>query len=390
MSSHRRSHSTHRGDSRDDCDQEEHRRKITKRQCEACSHYALEHKRLCSDCLSNAAGPSTSDQISHLMNWMQTSFVDSMASAISKGTEKAVKTVTQRSRDSLTDVYSDKGSESNFDLEKVEPLILALRKILELDSEDGSSTNHDKMFKYRKKANHLLPIHKVIKEEIKTEWEQPDQKFFVTKKMNKMYPFDTEETKDWEEPPKVDAAITRVARKTTLPVDEGISLRDVMERKQDNTLKKATVAGSICKPAVAITSVARAMKLWLHNLEDALTNRVSRDQILEDLQIVKLATDYIAEASLDAIRCSAKNMGVSCYLGLNSTTSFPKPQLGKAHFSPKTEEGKEISGTPGINNRSRKPNLIDQAKEITISHHGRNPIPFVLSKEKTKITKKQA
>lgn len=70
---------------------DEHRWKSARTECEACNNLALDNKKRCQDCLNSAAGSSSSDQISHLMNWMQTSFVDSMESVISKGTESAMK-----------------------------------------------------------------------------------------------------------------------------------------------------------------------------------------------------------------------------------------------------------------------------------------------------------
>ncbi|XP_041428170.1 lamina-associated polypeptide 2-like [Xenopus laevis] len=202
--------------------------------------------------------------------------------------------------------------DSAFNTDLVEPLIKALRKTLDLEDKLQSPTKKDKMFKSIAKKNHLFPIHEFIKKTVDSEWENPDRKFTVSRRFRKMFPFPSDQSKAWEFAPKVDAAITRVARRTTLPVDEGVSLRDPMERRQDASLKRAYVAGgATCKAAVAITSVTRANNIWLQELEEAIKKGEDRSKLAHMLQDIKVANDFVAEASMDVVKLAGKSMSLS-------------------------------------------------------------------------------
>ncbi|XP_041417850.1 uncharacterized protein LOC121393428 [Xenopus laevis] len=123
--------------------------------------------------------------------------------------------------------------------------------------------------------------------------------------MKKMYPYAEGDVSRWTNPPKVDAAITRVARKTTLPVDEGVSLKDPVERRQDTVLRKAySVSGLLCKPAVAVTCVAKASKIWLQEIETELQLAGDKDKVGH-----LVAIDFITDASLEVLKLAARNMG---------------------------------------------------------------------------------
>lgn len=67
---------------------------------------------------------------------------------------------------------------------------------------------------------------------------------------------------------KWNVSLQRLARHITLPLEETVSFKDSMEQKADLKLKKIfTTAGVSCRPAVALTSIARVVRVWASNVE---------------------------------------------------------------------------------------------------------------------------
>lgn len=58
-------------------------------------------------------------------------------------------------------------------------------------------------------------------------------------------------------------------------------------------------------------SLARANRIWLTNVEEALQRRVSRKEILISLEEIKLVNDLCAEDSLDILKLLARSMWFS-------------------------------------------------------------------------------
>lgn len=58
-------------------------------------------------------------------------------------------------------------------------------------------------------------------------------------------------------------------------------------------------------------SLARANRIWLTNVEEALQRRVSRKEILISLEEIKLVNDLCAEDSLDILKLLAGSMWFS-------------------------------------------------------------------------------
>lgn len=89
--------------------------------------------------------------------------------------------------------------------------------------------------------------------------------------------------------PKVDASLQSLAGHIIVPLKEMVSFEDCMERMADSELKKFfTTAGAACRPAVALTSIARVIKDWSSSLDFALSYC---------LQGLKLSAEFIAEAA---------------------------------------------------------------------------------------------
>lgn len=109
--------------------------------------------------------------------------------------------------------------------------------------------------------------------------------------------------------PRVDASVMRLAGNTTLLLEDAVSIRDIFDRRIDTDVKKTyQVAGGACKPAVALTSVSRAARTWTDNIELALKQGIDSDNIIKTLGELKLASDFIAEAAIDILKCLAQTM----------------------------------------------------------------------------------
>ncbi|XP_044159938.1 uncharacterized protein LOC122945122 isoform X1 [Bufo gargarizans] len=84
-----------------------------------------------------------------------------------------------------------------------------------------------------------------------------------------------------------------------------------MERKADALLRKSWEASMYnIKTNIAATSVARSMYLWLGDLENHLSNKTSREEILQSIPLLKSATGFLADASAESIRFCAKEAGL--------------------------------------------------------------------------------
>ncbi|XP_041425047.1 uncharacterized protein LOC121395520 [Xenopus laevis] len=206
----------------------------------------------------------------------------------------------------------DMEEDSNFDLAVIDPLIKAVRQTLTFPMEPAKLSSADKLFPSLKKRSVCFPVHASIKDIIMAEWEKTEKRPQTAGKCLKKYQFAEEDSKFWDSSPKVDAAVVRLARKTTLPVDDAAAFREPMEKKIEFNLKKSFgAAGAACRPAVALTSVSRALKVWLAEVEEAISSNVKRPKVLEMLADCKLAVDFMSEASIDLVHFMARSLALS-------------------------------------------------------------------------------
>ena len=69
--------------------------------------------------------------------------------------------------------------------------------------------------------------------------------------------------------PLVDAALMRLVRYVTLPLEDTVSFKDHLERRIDSDLKRIYLtAGSVCKPIMALAAVSKALEAWSDNVND--------------------------------------------------------------------------------------------------------------------------
>ncbi|XP_069610783.1 uncharacterized protein [Ranitomeya imitator] len=112
-----------------------------------------------------------------------------------------------------------------------------------------------------------------------------------------------EETKIWEFVPKVDIPVAKVSKKTAIPFEDSSGLKDPMDKRSEDLLKKAWEASAaIMKTNIVATSVARSMSMWVEKLETQINNKTPRDDILKALPLLRIATDLMADVSAESQR----------------------------------------------------------------------------------------
>lgn len=110
-----------------------------------------------------------------------------------------------------------------------------------------------------------------------------EKRSFIPKAIKRRYPFD-EDSANWDSILKVDVPIAKVTKHTSLPFEDASHLKDPMDSKAENLIKKIWEAAlALLRPGVAATCVARTLNVWLDQLEYHLQNKTPRDQILESL-----------------------------------------------------------------------------------------------------------
>ncbi|KAM4796010.1 retinoblastoma-associated protein [Rhinophrynus dorsalis] len=107
--------------------------------------------------------------------------------------------------------------------------------------------------------------------------EKGDRRIGLTKRFNKMYPFKEEDVSAWNSAPKIDPAISHIAKKTIIPMADGSALKDAMDRKMESALKKQfAIIGQDLKAATALACVTRTIRIWLNELEEKIDSNVEQ------------------------------------------------------------------------------------------------------------------
>lgn len=129
-----------------------------------------------------------------------------------------------------------------------------------------------------------------IKELMEDKWAKPDRKPAVQNRINKLYPFCQSDLETWDSPPKA------------LPLEETFSFKYSMEGRADSKLKVFTTAGAACRPAVGLTSISRAVRVWSSNLESSFCSHPEEELLSSSLQGLKLSAVFIAKVAVDLVR----------------------------------------------------------------------------------------
>ncbi|KAM4045328.1 lamina-associated polypeptide 2, isoforms alpha/zeta-like [Anomaloglossus baeobatrachus] len=188
-------------------------------------------------------------------------------------------------------------------------LLRAVRKTMMVEEQEKPRSVQDEMFGgLRSQRHRVFPVNSHVRAMIMEEWQEAEKKLVIPREFRTRLPFEPNDIKDWEEVPKIDVPVAKVARKTAIPFEDSSGLKDPMDRKADNLLKRAwEAAATTIKTNIAATSVARSMSRWLDDLESQLVDRAPMESVHESISLLKLATGFMADASAESIRFSARN-----------------------------------------------------------------------------------
>lgn len=215
---------------------------------------------------------------------------------------------TSKEQDSLSD---NEGLEvsAGFDFGLIEPFVKSVKEAIGWEEPQEVQPKQRKYFPQLKKEPETFPFIDELEDLIKEEWQRPEKKSSLNNRLQKLYPLKEPKVNPLVSPPVVDASLMRLARHVTLPLEDAVTFRDVLDRKIDTDLKRAYLsAGGACRPAIALAAVGRAISSWSSNTEKLVLEGADQEKIVKALQELSLAGDFVAEASVDTIRSASKSM----------------------------------------------------------------------------------
>ncbi|XP_075189469.1 uncharacterized protein LOC142286388 [Anomaloglossus baeobatrachus] len=197
-----------------------------------------------------------------------------------------------------------------FSNDDMDELLRAVWDTMVVEDEDEKATRsiQEEMFgglRTRKKVG--FPVHEIIRDMVLQEWEALQKHLEIPRELRNRFLLEEDPTCCWEVP-KVDVHVARVARKTTLPFEDSLQLKDSMDRKMDSLLRKSWETSVVLhKTGVASTCVARSLSRWLGQLEEHLTRDTPKEGLLPSLPLLQKATGFLADASAESVRVAARN-----------------------------------------------------------------------------------
>ncbi|KAM5191488.1 uncharacterized protein ACMZJ9_021274 [Mantella aurantiaca] len=210
-----------------------------------------------------------------------------------------------------SDSEEDSSSEDEpevFDYALIQPLIKAVKKAMRWEEPRAEPSPKNRLFKRASKTVATFPFSDEVRDILSEEWGKVDRRP-PNNRLARMYPFKAKEVAMLENPPQVDVALLRLAKHVTLPLEDTTSFKDVLDRRMENDLKRVyTSAGVACKPAVAVASVSKALEVWTEDVEEAVSAGATSAETINTLREMKVAANFIAEASVDLIKLLARVM----------------------------------------------------------------------------------
>ncbi|XP_069804450.1 uncharacterized protein [Dendropsophus ebraccatus] len=89
-------------------------------------------------------------------------------------------------------------------------------------------------------------------------------------------------------------------------------MKDPMDKRAEVYLRKNWEATTATfKPLVATTSVARATEIWVAQLKEQIRSGATTEELLSKFPIIEGSVSFMAEASADALRLSARSAALS-------------------------------------------------------------------------------
>ncbi|XP_069615747.1 lamina-associated polypeptide 2, isoforms alpha/zeta-like [Ranitomeya imitator] len=232
------------------------------------------------------------------------------SSPVSEMDSDSVSSDSHPSSSSSEDVES---SRTCLSLDRINHLVKAVNNTMGIEETQPECSIQDIMFRgIDRKSRRVFPVVEKIKSLIMKEWKKPERKGSLPPAFKRRYPFEEEASASWDKVPKLDAAVAKACKNSSLPFEDLGNLKDPLDRKADVFLKGAweTSAGSL-RPAVAATCTARSLMVWLGHLEDQLKDKVPRSEILSSMPMIQDAAAFLSDASADSVRLAARSSALS-------------------------------------------------------------------------------
>ncbi|XP_077129922.1 uncharacterized protein LOC143785132 [Ranitomeya variabilis] len=371
--------------------------KTKNRECALCKNpLAVQYRKdLCADCINKTIQEETPNFTTSLKAIIQAEIKDSLKLALSEprggsrrastesdtsqrqGSHKTSRSpstspASVHSSDSSSD--SDSGGRPCLPTEDVDKLVKAVRSAMGLKEEKTPRSLEDVMFGgLEERRKRTFPVNAKIKALIEKEWKRPEKMGSLPSSSKRRYPFENKDSEPWEKIPKIDGAVAKCLKKSSLPLEDSGVLKDPLDKKADGFLRhiwEASAGG--LKPAIAGTCTARALMVWLQQIEDQLRDKVPRSDILANISLVQGAAAFLADSSADSARLTARAASLSnaarralwlkgCPGDLPSKHKLCSiPCDGQLLFGKKLEEilehaGDKKKGFPNIPKESKKP-----------------------------------
>lgn len=139
----------------------------------------------------------------------------------------------------------------------IELFIVAMKEAIQWKEATDFPSKSRKYFPNLKLKTPVFPLIEWINEIVLDEWRKVDKR---PDTHNRFYVV-----------PMVHASVMRLPLNTTLPLEDTLSFRDILNCRIDSDLKKMYhVTEGAWKSAVALTSVSSAARTWTDNIELAL------------------------------------------------------------------------------------------------------------------------
>lgn len=217
---------------------------------------------------------------------------------------------------SLQDPIASSGDPSDSDSDSVrdddvasamQALIRAVRDSLHIQDESATPSQGDVSFRRTKRQPLVFPNHEDFEALVAREWKHPDKRVHASKKFDVLFPFSEELVSKWSVPPGVDPPISRLAKSTTIPLPDGASLSDSVDKRIDSLSKSLfAAAGASLRPAFAASWVSKACTVWAKQLAQGLASGAPQEELSDLASQLVHASKFMCEASLESARLAAK------------------------------------------------------------------------------------
>ncbi|KAM4028656.1 lamina-associated polypeptide 2, isoforms alpha/zeta-like [Anomaloglossus baeobatrachus] len=282
------------------------RKSVRTKKCAVCHSHLSEscRKQLCDPCIAELV----SSEQNSLLTDMRAMIREEVQSVIAKEGEISYDSDSQLEEETAGPA-PEEGRRYLFSSCDTDELLRAVRKTMMVEEQEKPRSVQDEMFGgLRSQRHRVFPVNPHVRAMIMEEWQESEKKLVIPREFRARLPFEPDDIKDWEDVPKIDVPVAKVARKTAIPFEDSSGLKDPMDRKADGLLKRAwDAAATTIKTNIAATSVARSMSRWLDDLESLFVDRAPRETVQDSISLLKLATGFMADASAESIRFSARN-----------------------------------------------------------------------------------